>query len=238
LALFRSVKSSYGNDKNVVDSNSNNNDDGKELSDNLDNSSMFGGTEQNKSFGAKPKDSSRGPGLPQPKREEEASPPDQQKMSKISFRRELWRDHNEQQQQQQQVQKTIDDLPKSFLFNIGSTPVTTHHDLLAPHPGAVFKFDSFDRDRFPMKALSRDEKPNVTASQFYFGMSAAAATVVAGPDVDASGGEFSPMSGGRSPHSSLSSPQVGVDSPRICFSPLKIRDPIEEEDEAGRSIHR
>ena len=200
---------------------------------------MFGGTEQNKNFGAKPKDTSIGPGLPKPKREEKASPPPddrqhqlQQKMSKISFRRELWRDHGELPPRQ-----TIDDLPISFLFNIGSTPVT--QDLSTPHP--VFKFDSFDRDRFPLKSTSCDDKPNVAAaSQFYFGMSAASAAsaVAAGHDVDASGGEFSPMSGIRSPHSSLSSPQVGVDSPRICFSPLKIKESIEEEDETGRSIHR
>ena len=40
---------------------------------------------------------------------------------------------------------------------------------------------------------------------------------------------FSPASG-RSPHSSMSSPQVSVDSPRICFSPLRIKDSIEEEE--------
>ena len=53
------------------------------------------------------------------------------------------------------------------------------------------------------------------------------------------GGEevFTPASG-RSPHSSLSSPQVSVDSPRICFSPLRIKDSIEEEDETGHVIHR
>ena len=48
---------------------------------------------------------------------------------------------------------------------------------------------------------------------------------------------FTPASG-RSPHSSLSSPQVSVDSPRICFSPLRIKDSIEEEDETGHVIHR
>ena len=35
----------------------------------------------------------------------------------------------------------------------------------------------------------------------------------------------------RSPHSSFSSPQVSVDSPRISFSPLQIKDSIEEEEE-------
>ena len=57
--------------------------------------------------------------------------------------------------------------------------------------------------------------------------------------VQEEGGEevFSPASG-RSPHSSLSSPQVSVDSPRICFSPLRIKDSIEEEDETGHVIHR
>merc|ERR1712223_1421790 len=43
---------------------------------------------------------------------------------------------------------------------------------------------------------------------------------------------FSPASG-RSPHSSMSSPQVSVDSPRICFSPLRIKDSIEEEEGVG-----
>ena len=45
---------------------------------------------------------------------------------------------------------------------------------------------------------------------------------------------FSPASG-RSPHSSMSSPQVSVDSPRICFSPLRIKDSIEEEEERTSS---
>ena len=48
--------------------------------------------------------------------------------------------------------------------------------------------------------------------------------------VDATGGDFSPASG-RSPHSSLSSPQVNVDSPRICFSPLKIKDSVGDDDD-------
>lgn len=43
---------------------------------------------------------------------------------------------------------------------------------------------------------------------------------------------FSPASG-RSPHSSMSSPQISVDSPRICFSPLRIKDSIEEEEGVG-----
>ena len=38
----------------------------------------------------------------------------------------------------------------------------------------------------------------------------------------------------RSPHSSFSSPQVSVDSPRISFSPLQIKDSIEEEEEEMR----
>ena len=39
----------------------------------------------------------------------------------------------------------------------------------------------------------------------------------------------------RSPQSSFSSPQVSVDSPRISFSPLHIKDSIEETEEDGRS---
>ena len=39
----------------------------------------------------------------------------------------------------------------------------------------------------------------------------------------------------RSPQSSFSSPQVSVDSPRISFSPLHIKDSIEEAEEDGRS---
>ncbi len=47
----------------------------------------------------------------------------------------------------------------------------------------------------------------------------------------------SPVSG-RSPHSSLSSPQISVDSPRICFSPLRIKDSIEEaEEDATPAAH-
>ena len=59
-------------------------------------------------------------------------------------------------------------------------------------------------------------------------------TVAAGSHLGASSEVdilFSSPVSGRSPHSSLSSPQVSVDSPRICFSPLRIKDSIEEADE-------
>ena len=55
-------------------------------------------------------------------------------------------------------------------------------------------------------------------------------SIVAGDDGENE--RFSPASG-RSPHSSMSSPQVSVDSPRICFSPLAIKDSIEEEEGSG-----
>ena len=46
---------------------------------------------------------------------------------------------------------------------------------------------------------------------------------------------LSPLTSSQSPQSSFSSPQVSVDSPRISFSPLHIKDSIEEAEEDGRS---
>ncbi len=141
---------------------------------------------------------------------------------------------------------------------------------------AVFKFDSFDRDRYLSGGSSAgggsgsggSEQPTplvvnphavsasassgstvtpggITGGHGSSSSSAAAAAAAGGGGVghllSASSCEdhdqdiFSPASG-RSPHSSLSSPQVSVDSPRICFSPLRIKDSIEEEDGGAAGI--
>ena len=200
----------------------NNNDDKQLLSDKQtrdDKSSMFGGPEQNLEKDGK-KDTV-GPGLPKVNKNREASPPEllSTRMSKVSFRHDLWQDHSDLKQQQQQ-QETVQELHKSFLNTVGSHHPTQNLSL----PGAgFFKFDSLDRDRYP----TRDHQAK--AGQFYCG---GGAVGCAGQDGEA--GEFSPASG-RSPHSSLSSPQVSMDSPRICFSPLKIK---EEEDDSARNMQR
>ena len=124
-----------------------------------------------------------------------------------------------------------------------------------PSGEQVFKFDSFDKDRLlPIhhaaaisKASSRhslQEDGHHVHHMYAHGHHAARSAESAepagpgpGPGLAAAAATaleerreaFSPASG-RSPHSSLSSPQVSVDSPRICFSPLRIKDSIEEED--------
>jgi hypothetical protein len=221
------IKTTYASkngDSSVANNNENN--DSQLLSDNQqlfhDSSSMFGGPEQNLEKGGKP--DTAGPGSPQVNKNKEASPPEQlsSKMSKVSFRHDLWQDHSDLQQQPQQ--QTVQDLHKSFFNTVGSHQYSQNLSL----PGAgIFKFDSLDRDRHP----SRDH--HAKAGQFYFGSVAAAGC----PVQEGEAGEFSPASG-RSPHSSLSSPQVSMDSPRICFSPLKIKDPIEEEEDPPRNLQR
>jgi hypothetical protein len=94
-------------------------------------------------------------------------------------------------------------------------------------PAPIFKFDTFEKFSTMSKFRrgSCDDRPSHPTFGF-------------GDVVDATGGEFSPASG-RSPHSSLSSPQVNVDSPRICFSPLKIKDAVaDDDDEAARGVQR
>ncbi len=242
-------KTTYANGRQ--DSHSGNNNDIDENNEQLgeklvDNSSMFGGTEQNQ------KQVREGPGLPIDHNKEEASfPPQQQQrqgetMNQISFRRELWRDLQPEEQQRRR-QETMLDSEQSFLLNLGATlrPPPHSQDLALganfPGGGGVFKFDSFDRDRYPVRgARSSCDEPQqkqATLGHYYFGSGSAVAGAIGGShDVEGSG-DFSPASG-RSPHSSLSSPHVSMDSPRICFSPLRIKDAIDEEDEAGRNIQR
>ena len=132
--------------------------------------------------------------------------------------------------------------------------------------GEVFKFDSFDKDRLlPIAAAtatvtsaaatttvaqpvrhSLDEHhaaqqpPHYPPQHALTPYSAHSLSADRDPEsgVAIEADAFSPASG-RSPHSSLSSPQVSVDSPRICFSPLRIKDSIEEEEcgETGHVIH-
>ena len=89
----------------------------------------------------------------------------------------------------------------------------------------VFKFDSTDRERYLSGGSSEAGSSGLQAT------STGGNVLVNNQPEDLM---FSPASG-RSPHSSMSSPQVSVDSPRICFSPLRIKDSIEEELDAGAS---
>lgn len=126
-----------------------------------------------------------------------ARPVVERKPSNAALRREKWRD-NQQQSVEEHVGRTY--LQATAKSN---------------HSGEVFKFDSFDRDRYLSGGSSNAGGREETAAQ---------SSVDETQDQDI----FSPISG-RSPHSSMSSPQVSVDSPRICFSPLRIKDSIEEE---------
>jgi DNA-directed RNA polymerase subunit RPC12/RpoP len=87
----------------------------------------------------------------------------------------------------------------------------------------VFRFDVAERERY----LSGGSSTETAASH----PALLNTNVLSVQEHDQANAEdiFSPASG-RSPHSSMSSPQVSVDSPRICFSPLRIKDSIEEED--------
>ena len=168
------------------------------------------------------------------------------KMSSAALRRQEWRE-NQQQTQTQSVEEKND----------------------------IFKFDSFDRDRYLSGGSSgggggREDASfasggqNVVAAaasqqqqqqlhlqqqqhqqqqhqippQSQVLSTATSSSVNPGIVTSLSADDpndpelVSPISG-RSPHSSLSSPQVSVDSPRICFSPLRIKDSIEEEQEAA-----
>lgn len=109
---------------------------------------MFGRTEhpheQEADFGPGLPEAAGGPAPPfQPER----------KLSNAALRRELWRDN-----QQQSVEDHAE-IAKGFLFATGhgggGGVIAGHHHLQestglgsAPFPGDVFKFDSFDRDRY------------------------------------------------------------------------------------------
>ena len=108
---------------------------------------MFGRTEHDQCGGDRDqeREDESGPGLP-----EDASGPmppyrHERKLSNAALRRELWRDN-----QQQSVEDHVD-IVKGFLYAPGGGP-QPHHPESAPGstplPGDVFKFDSFDRDRY------------------------------------------------------------------------------------------
>jgi len=168
--------------------------------------------------------------------------------SSAALRREQWRDN--QQQSVEEHMTTRNYLQASDGGRSGSSNRSNSGE-------AVFKFDSFDRDRYLSGGSSVGGggggiQPDVTIVPLvtpvggglpvahpshppvhYQSLSVEehSATQAAGETET-----FSPVSG-RSPHSSLSSPQVSVDSPRICFSPLRIKDSIEEEDQTVAVLH-
>ena len=190
----------------------------------------------------------------------EASMEEARKMSSsAALRREQWRDTQQQ---------SVEDLQMhSSQRNYLSTRGRTESSNSSAGSTDVFKFDSFDRDKYlsPQQTMvGVTLKDNLVESIASGGgvvasFSAASgasvtihpvlqarsmteeaipgpvsSTVAAGSLLGASSEAdilFSSPVSGRSPHSSLSSPQVSVDSPRICFSPLRIKDSIEETDE-------
>jgi hypothetical protein len=207
--------------------------------------------------------------------------------SSAALRREQWRDTQQQSVEEQAVTQ------RNYLQAMGKTGSSN-----SSASSEVFKFDSFDRDRYltgnasvsaaasaasaaPPAAnkeggggggdfsltIHTVSESSLQGSSFSVGdtsvtlgnvasnISAAAekiynpAAAAAPPPRPLLGGGSSsscdaeilfssPVSGGRSPHSSLSSPQISVDSPRICFSPLRIKDSIEEAEEDGDQHRR
>lgn len=143
------------------------------------------------------------------------------KLSNAALKRERWRDNQQQ---------SVDDNGQSSC-SLGSS---SGRCLSNQPSGEVFKFDSFDKDRYGSGPCSSKEELGPTNTGSYL-----CPTVnPLGSEEVVEGELFSPISG-RSPHSSLSSPQVSTDSPRICFSPLRIKDSIEEEEDtnAGMVLH-
>lgn len=195
-----------------------------------------------------------------------------------ALRREQWRDTQQESVEDSQMHT----LQRKYLSTRGKTGSSNS----SAGSSDVFKFDSFDRDKYfsPQQtsvtggtaatgvgAIAKDTVVESMASSSgvvtsFSAPSGASVTIhpvlqtrliledtgvtttpilgssvsfttgshlsAASPDVDIV--LSSPVSG-RSPHSSLSSPQVSVDSPRICFSPLRIKDSIEEtEEDEGR----
>ena len=199
----------------------------------------------------------------------EASIDEARKMSSTAaLRREQWRDTQQQSVEDLHMQTSH----RNYLSTRGRTGSSNS----SAGSTDVFKFDSFDRDKYlsPQHTMGgvalKDSLAESIAScngvvaSFSAASGAsvtihpvlqtrsmteeATATAIPGPSLSkvAAGSHLgastegdimlvSPVSG-RSPHSSLSSPQVSVDSPRICFSPLRIKDSVEEtnEDQYGR----
>ena len=198
---------------------------------------------------------------------EAASLEEARKMSSTAaLRREQWRDTQQQSVEDLQMHASSQ---RNYLSTRGRTGSSNS----SAGSTDVFKFDSFDRDKYcsPQKApvgvalrdslvesmaggggggvvasFSAASGASVTIHPVFQARSmteepgakaipvSVSSTVVAGSHLGASSEVdilFSSPVSGRSPHSSLSSPQVSVDSPRICFSPLRIKDSIEEADE-------
>ena len=180
-----------------------------------------------------------------------------------ALRREQWRDSQQQSIEDLQMQTS----QRNYLSTRGRTGSSNS----SAGSSDVFKFDSFDRDKYlsPQQTMVgvalKDSLVDATTSgcgviasfsassgasvtihpvvqtrsmtdEVSVGLNPGSITsvVAAGSHLGASSDgdiPFSSPASGRSPHSSLSSPQVNADSPRICFSPLRIKDSIEETDE-------
>jgi DNA-directed RNA polymerase subunit RPC12/RpoP len=160
------------------------------------------------------------------------------KLSSAALRRELWRDNQQQ---------SIEDQPAGSFARTTTYGEVSHvvqqqqpRNVGTTGPGDhVFKFDSFDRDRYLSGSSSTTSRcESSEASTMVAGTPSTSSNVlmVHNDDQPTSEDIFSPASG-RSPHSSMSSPHVSVDSPRICFSPLRIKDSIEEEDHHNHHHH-
>ena len=173
------------------------------------------------------------------------------KLSSAALRRELWRETPQQPLEDTTNPGTcanvsITRIPSS---KTSTTTMSNSNNAAADNKitatgDQVFKFDSFDRDRYLSGSSSSETTglPIGGAAASAAGMLPSNVLTVHEADVHhlqlhatSSQDEiFSPASG-RSPHSSMSSPQVSVDSPRICFSPLRIKDSIEEEEDVRTS---
>ena len=159
------------------------------------------------------------------KRDDDMSPSGRE-LSSAALRREKWRDN-----QQQSVDDHIA-IKGQFHAVARSNPASSSSG--QGSLGEVFKFDSFDRERY-LSGGSSSCAP--VRDDFHHGSHLTPGTGGQTSTEESLDPEvISPVSG-RSPHSSLSSPQVSVDSPRICFSPLRIKDSIEEEEDAGLVLH-
>jgi len=227
---------------------------------------MFGGTEQRLPLYP---GRGRGDEASDADADAPASPrPSERTPSRAALRRELWRDNPQQSVEEHQEAARAPLAQPSHPPHPCHRPPPAPPQRASPHdppaawvPGEVFKFDSFDRDRYlPRPCGEGAAQVPRSQSHFYLPPPVPVPTSQAalplpfyaggahpfpssGPGArqllpeDPGEDVFTPA-GGRSPRSSLSSPQVSVESPRICFSPLKIKDSIEEEDETGLVMHR
>ena len=176
--------------------------------------------------------------------------------SDAALRRELWRDNQRRFITDQHTSQP------SFPYNPKTTSVLAMSPLLTGHKSSqqqqpfhqledVLKLDFFDKDHLPavptttvggaIIQVSSRSSSRQSLEEHQSGIGLYSHSLVNNPhhcpkrdEADA----FSPASE-RSPHSSLSSPHVSVDSARICFSPLHIKNPTEEEEsgETGHVLH-